>query len=351
VLSLRHSLRPKIATMNSQTLLGMSGFLSTLLTLLTHFIYEYVVKDKRVYITIVPLALAIFMSLFQMTYLRLYTRLPTGLLVTALLMMLKAWHWIASGGVLMGVIMNIWRSIANYPTFHVMLHALCLLYALVAVMEYCVLEAILKSTRQQEPGQVALSGSDAEIEHDTVTLPVDVPMASSAPTGRSDHFLLQTSVVLSIILSSQSWLAFPGTLIFGAPSLVTILLGIFQMVYRSLHPHMYPGLPLLALLVVLEGWHWALSGGLLFWILWGSLQLGKDADGMGTWITVFLILWSMPVMIVALLEYRVLSTLVARTRQQRQLRLSGHDAEHGQGPIFLPADRDSNAETELPAET
>jgi hypothetical protein len=50
---------------------------------------------------------------------------------------------------------------------------------------------------------------------------------------------------------------------------------------------------------------------------------------------------------VVLSEYRVLDTLLARTRQQRQLLLMGHDAEQEQGYIFLPADRDSDVETEL----
>jgi hypothetical protein len=338
----------RFAAMDDRTLLGSSTLLSTILIRIAHFWYIYVGNDRLIYFAVIPSVLAIIMGLFQMSYLQLYTCLPTGSLAIAVLIGLKRWHWIASGGAFMGLITDVYYGIAEHSAFSIPLYALCVPCMLVALVEYHILDAVLTRSKQQQPGPVLLtSDTQAVTEPGLVSLPPDVAMASSE--SRSDQVILTTSIVLSMILISQAWLSNPRDLVIAVPSGITILLCICQMVYRYFHPHMYPGLPHLVLLVFIKGWHWALSGGLTLWILWGSLKTIKTArlEEWTTKMAIFVILWSTLITMVVLSEYRVLDTLLVRTRQQRQLLLMGHDAEQEQGHIFLPADRDSDVETEL----
>jgi hypothetical protein len=301
--------------MNDQSLLRTSAALSIILSIATYYVWE-VILGTFVWFFVAPSILAGAISLYQMIHLHVHATLHSGMKTIALWLFLECWHWTISGALLLWLILEVLGKIrgagADYPTFVVIL---CIPQMLVALVEYRTLSTILERMGQgRHAFLLQLMGQ---------------------------RMLLGSSAVLSIIICGTSyfiWRSMWGRDVYllMAPSALVVVINLVQAVYLDFSARMYSGRGLILLMEVLKGWNWMLSGGFLVWL---SFEIMAKINGCA-WGVLAVPIWLCVLhVIAALAEYYVLDAILEVMRQRGNVFTSEQDAEGGQGPISLPADR------------
>jgi hypothetical protein len=155
----------------------------------------------------------------------------------------------------------------------------------------------------------------------------------------NDPSLLGTSAALSVILSIATyyvWEVILGTFVwfFVASSILAAAISLYQMIHLHVHATLHSGMKTIALWLFLECWHWTISGALLLWLI---LEVLGKIRGAGADYPTFVVILCIPQMLVALVEYRTLSTILERMGQGRHaflLQLMGQRALLGSSAIL-----------------
>jgi hypothetical protein len=128
----------------------------------------------------------------------------------------------------------------------------------------------------------------------------------------NDPSLLRTSAALSIILSIATYYVrevILGTFVwfFVAPSILAGATSLYQMIHLHVHATLHSGMKTIALWLFLECCHWTISGALLLWLI---LEVLGKIRGAGADYPTFVVVLCIPQMLMALVEYRTLSTIL-----------------------------------------